>query len=56
MGRREQRTELDGRYRHMLSEIAAMTYPIDAYSMWKGVEAPLHPGAERYYRQHEYLK
>jgi len=51
----EQRAELEGRYRHMPSEIAAMTYPIDPKVMWKGTGAPLHPGAERYYREHGYM-
>lgn len=51
----EQRAELEARYRHVPSEIAPMTYPIDPYAMWKGVGAPLHPGAERYYREHGYM-
>ena len=51
----EQKAELEGRYRHVPAEIAAMTYPIDPYEMWKGVGAPLHPGAERYYREHGYM-
>jgi len=52
----EQRGELEGRYKHLPPEISPMTYPIDPYTMWKGVGAPLHPGAERYYRQHGYMK
>lgn len=52
----EQRAELEGRYRHLPSELAAMTYPIDPHAMWKGTGAPLHPGAERYYREHGYMK
>ncbi|UVH60523.1 hypothetical protein NWF24_14250 [Variovorax paradoxus] len=52
----EQRAELEARYRHQPSEIAAMTYPIDPHAMWKGTGAPLHPGAERYYREHGYMK
>jgi TRAP-type uncharacterized transport system substrate-binding protein len=52
----EERAELEGRYRHIPAEIAPMTYPIDPYSMWKGSGAPLHPGAERYYREHGYMK
>ena len=51
----EQRAELEGRFKHLPPEIAPMTYPIDPYSMWKGVGAPLHPGAERYYREHGYM-
>jgi TRAP transporter TAXI family solute receptor len=52
----EQRAELEGRYRHIPAEIAPMTYPINPEVMWKGVGAPLHPGAERYYREHGYMK
>lgn len=52
----EQRAELEGRYRHIPSEIAPMTYPIKPHAMWQGVGAPLHPGAERYYREHGYMK
>lgn len=52
----EQRAELEGRYRHIPAEISPMTYPIDPYAMWKGTGAPLHPGAERYYREHGYMK
>jgi len=51
----EERAELEGRYRHVPSEIAPMTYPIDPYAIWRGVGAPLHPGAERYYREHGYM-
>jgi uncharacterized protein len=52
----EQRAELEARYRHLPSEHAALSYPIDPHVMWKGVGAPLHPGAERYYRKHGYMK
>lgn len=52
----EERAELEGRYRHVPSEIAAMTYPIRPDSMWKGVGSLLHPGAERYYREHGHMK
>lgn len=52
----EQRAELEARYRHHPPEHAAMTYPIDPYAMWQGLGAPLHPGAERYYREHGYMK
>jgi TRAP-type uncharacterized transport system substrate-binding protein len=52
----EERGELEGRYRHMPPDIAPLTYPIDPYVMWKGIGAPLHPGAERYYREHGYMK
>jgi TRAP-type uncharacterized transport system substrate-binding protein len=52
----EQRAELEGRYRHIPSEIAPMTYPINPHAMWQGVGAPLHAGAARYYREHGYMK
>ncbi len=52
----EQRSELEARYRHNPPETAAMTYPINPHAMWKGTGAPLHPGAERYYREHGYMK
>ncbi|WP_321794915.1 TAXI family TRAP transporter solute-binding subunit [Caballeronia sp. J97] len=52
----EERAELEGRYRHMPPEIAAMTYPINPEVMWTGLGAPLHPGAERYYREHGYMR
>lgn len=42
----EQRAELEERYNHLPAEIAPMTYPIDPYTTWKGVGAPLHPGAK----------
>lgn len=51
----EQRSELEARYRHLPPELAAMTYPIDPNVMWKGGGAPLHPGAERYYRERGYM-
>jgi uncharacterized protein len=52
----EERAELEARYRHLPPERSPMTYPIDPYKMWQGIGAPLHPGAERYYREHGYMK
>ena len=52
----EERAELEARYRHLPPDRSPMTYPIDPYTMWKGLGAPLHPGAERYYRQNGYMK
>jgi uncharacterized protein len=52
----EERAELEGRFRHLPPERAPMTYPIDPHKMWQGLGAPLHPGAERYYREHGYMK
>ena len=33
-----------------------LTYPIEPTRMPVGVDIPLHPGAERYYREHGYLR
>ncbi|HLC26561.1 MAG TPA: TAXI family TRAP transporter solute-binding subunit [bacterium] len=51
----EERSELESRYRHLPPERSPMTYPIDPYTMWKGLGAPLHSGAERYYRENGYM-
>jgi TRAP transporter TAXI family solute receptor len=52
----EERGELEARYRHNPPEHAPLTYPIDPHAIWKGGGAPLHSGAERYYREHGYMK
>jgi TRAP transporter TAXI family solute receptor len=52
----EERAELEARFRHLPPERSPMTYPVDPYKMWQGIGAPLHPGAERYYREHGYMK
>jgi uncharacterized protein len=52
----EMREEVEARYRHLPRERAGMTWPIDPYTMWQGLGAPLHPGAERYYREHGYMR
>lgn len=51
----EQRGELEARYRHIPSEISPLTYPIEPRAMCRGGGAPLHPGAQRYYREHGFL-
>ncbi|MEV0639856.1 TAXI family TRAP transporter solute-binding subunit [Streptomyces sp. NPDC050619] len=51
----EERAELEARYRHLPYERSPLSYPIDPYTMHKGLGAPLHPGAERYYRDNGYL-
>lgn len=51
----EERAEIEARYRHLPPERSPMTYPIDPFQMWKGMGAPLHPGAERYYREQGYM-
>jgi len=52
----EQRKQVDARYKHLPRERAGMTYPIDPYTMWQDLGAPLRPGAERYYREHGYMR
>jgi TRAP-type uncharacterized transport system substrate-binding protein len=52
----EERGEMERRYAHMPVERSPMTYPIDPYTMWQGIGVDLHPGAERYYREHGYMK
>jgi uncharacterized protein len=52
----EHRGEIEARFRHIPVERSPLTYPIDPHKMWQGLGAPLHPGAERYYREHGYLR
>jgi uncharacterized protein len=52
----EEREHLESRFRHLPPDRSPMTYPIDPFTMWKGLGAPLHPGAERYYRENGYMK
>ena len=51
----EERAEFEGRFRHIPVHQSPLTYPIDPKRMPHGVDAPLHPGAERYYREHGHL-
>ncbi len=52
----EHRAEMEARFRNVPVERSPLTYPIDPHKMWQGLGAPLHPGAERYYREHGYMK
>jgi TRAP-type uncharacterized transport system substrate-binding protein len=52
----EHRGEMEARFRSIPVERSPLTYPIDPNVMWKGLGAPLHPGAERYYREHGYMR
>jgi uncharacterized protein len=52
----EHRGEMEARFRQIPVERSPLTYPIDPYNMCQGLGAPLHSGAERYYREHGYLK
>ncbi|MCK9511566.1 MAG: hypothetical protein M0R28_10100 [Pigmentiphaga sp.] len=51
----EERAEFEARFRHMPVEQSPLTYPIQPERMPQGVDLALHPGAERYYREHGYL-
>jgi TRAP-type uncharacterized transport system substrate-binding protein len=51
----EERAEFEARFRHIPVHQSPLTYPIDPRRMPHGVDLPLHPGAERYYREHGYL-
>jgi len=51
----EERAEFEARFRHLPVHQSPLTYPIDPQRMPTGVDLPLHPGAERYYREHGYL-
>jgi TRAP-type uncharacterized transport system substrate-binding protein len=51
----EHRGEMEARYRNIPVERSPLTYPIDPKAMWAGLGAPLHKGAERYYREHGYM-
>jgi uncharacterized protein len=52
----EERSHLESRFKHLPPDRSPMTYPVDPNVMWKGLGAPLHPGAERYYREKGYMK
>ena len=51
----EERGEFEARFRHIPVHQSPLTYPIDPRRMPHGVDLPLHPGAERYYREHGHL-
>jgi len=52
----EERAEFEARFRHIPVHHSPLTYPIEPTRMPLGVDLPLHPGAERYYREQGYLK
>jgi uncharacterized protein len=52
----EERAEIEGRYRSLPLERSPLTYPINPNVMWKDLGGSLHPGAERYYREHGYMR
>jgi TRAP-type uncharacterized transport system substrate-binding protein len=50
----ETRAALESQYRHIPPERSPVTYPLDPATMAR-TPIPLHPGAERYYREYGYL-
>lgn len=50
----ETRAALEAQYRHIPPERSPVTYPLDPATMAR-TPIPLHPGAERYYRENNYL-
>lgn len=50
----ETRAALESQYRHIPPERSPVTYPLDPATMAR-TPIPLHPGAERYYRERGYL-
>ena len=51
----EERAEFEARFRHIPVAHSPLTYPIVPARMPLGIDIPLHPGAERYYREHGHL-
>lgn len=52
----EERAELEARFRHIPPQHSPLSYPIDPRRMAHDVGLPLHPGAERYYREQGHLE
>lgn len=52
----EERAEFEARFRHIPQHQSPLSYPIEPSRMPHGVDIPLHPGAQRYYREHGFLK
>ena len=46
---------LEASYRHLAPERSPVSYPLNPYTTWRGVQVPLHPGAEGYYRRRGYM-
>lgn len=51
----EERAEFEARFRHIPVHQSPLTYPIDPKRMPLETQLPLHPGAQRYYREHGLL-
>jgi TRAP transporter TAXI family solute receptor len=51
-GIEEQRQQIES----LFQPAQGLTGPVDPSAMWRDVELPLHPGAEQYYREKNYLR
>lgn len=52
----EDRQAFESRYTAISLNESALHYPIKPESICRSLPVPLHPGAERYYREHGYLE
>jgi TRAP-type uncharacterized transport system substrate-binding protein len=50
----EKRAIIEGQYKHLDPERSPLTYPLDPFAMARP-SIPLHPAAEKYYRESGYL-
>jgi len=52
----ERKGQFEAYFRNIPLERSDLVYPIDMKKVWRNVgDIPLHPGAERYYREHGYM-
>ena len=52
----ERREDFEVSFRRLPPEKSDLVYPIDPKQVWRNVgEIPLHPGAERYYKEHGHM-
>lgn len=51
----EQKTQLEAMFLPMVPYQGISELPIPIENMWRGTELPLHPGAERFFRERGYL-
>jgi TRAP-type uncharacterized transport system substrate-binding protein len=51
----EDRGDFEGKYKHLPVKQSPLHYPIKPEELWKTAPVPLHPGAERYYREQSLL-
>jgi len=52
----ERRGQFEAYFRNTPLERSDLVYPIDMKMVWRNVgDIPLHPGAERYYKEHGYM-